>query len=277
MSASSTTAWRDLRVRLLSACVLIAVASVSIGMGGLLYKCLILGVMGGMAAEAAILFGLSVKSWRGALYVFWALGAGLAAATGRWDAFPAFCLTSLVFGAPLCAIMCVIVLSGNALLWLRVESAWPVLFVVCVVVASDSCAYLTGRLIGGPKLAPRISPGKTWSGSCGGLVGAVLFGCGIALAAGQGGVGTAAVWAAVLGVVAQAGDLAESGMKRALGVKDSGTLLPGHGGLLDRFDGLVVAAPVAAVVSLCVVSSAPFWTAGMHDVLVALVSRLPGN
>lgn len=273
---SGSSAWRDLRTRLMSACVLVLVAGVCMAMGGLLYNGLILGVMGGMAAEAAMLFGLSARSWRGSVYVLWALGAGLAAVTGRWNAFPAFCMASIVFGAPLCAVMCVIVLAGTALVWLRLESVWPVLFVVAVVVASDSTAYLTGRLLGGPKLAPRISPGKTWSGSVGGLVGAVLCGCLVAALSGQGGVLIAAFWGAVLGVVAQAGDLAESAMKRALGVKDSGTLLPGHGGLLDRFDGLVVAAPVAAVVSLCVPASVPFWTAGAHAVFAFLAGRLPG-
>lgn len=276
MTQPDASAWRDLRTRLMSACVLVLVAGLCIGMGGLLYDILILGVMGGMAAEAAILFGLSPKSWRGSIYVLWAIGAGLAAVTGRWEAFPIFCLSSFVFGAQLCAVMCVIVLAGTALVWLRLESVWPVLFVVAVVVASDSTAYLTGRLFGGPKLAPRISPGKTWSGSLGGLVGAVLCGCLIAALSGQGGVATAAFWGAVLGVVAQAGDLAESAMKRALGVKDSGTLLPGHGGLLDRFDGLVVAAPAAALVSLCVAAPAPFWAAGAHAVFAFLAGKLPG-
>lgn len=276
MTQPDTSAWRDLRIRLMSACILVLVAGLCIGMGGLLYNVLILGVMGGMAAEAAMLFGLPAKSWRGSVYVLWAIGAGLAAVTGRWDAFPVFCLTSFVFGAQLCAVMCVIVLAGTSLVWLRLESLWPVLFVVAVVVASDSTAYLTGRLIGGPKLAPRISPGKTWSGSLGGLVGAVLCGCLVAALSGQGGVVTAAFWGAALGVVAQAGDLAESAMKRALGVKDSGTLLPGHGGLLDRFDGLVVAAPAAALVSLCVAPSVPFWMAGAHAVFAFLAGKMPG-
>lgn len=276
MTEASSSAWRDLKARLLSALVLVAVAGTAIGLGGWLYKVLVLAAMVGMAAEAAVLFGLSTRSWRGSLYMLWALGAWLAAVTGRWEAIPAFCISALVFGAPLCLIMCIVVLAGNALLWLRLEGILPVLFVICVVVASDSCAYLTGRMIGGPKLAPRISPGKTWSGSLGGLVGAVLCGVVIAACSGQGGVVTAAVWGAVLGVVAQAGDLAESGMKRRLGVKDSGKLLPGHGGLLDRFDGLVFAAPVAAVVSLCMPLGSPFWGAGLHAVFAALAGHLPG-
>lgn len=275
MSTAKPTAWRDLKPRLLSALVLVAVAGLAIGLGGWVYKLLILAAMAGMAVEAATLFGLRVKSWRGCLYVLWAVGAWLAAATGRWDAFPAFCVTALVFGAPLCLIMCIIVLAGNALLWLRVGGVMPVLFVICVVVASDSCAYLTGRILGGPKLAPRISPGKTWSGSFGGLVGAILFGVVLAVLSGQGGIVQAGLWAAALGVVAQAGDLAESGMKRSLGVKDSGTMLPGHGGLLDRFDGLVFAAPLAALVSLCVAPSVPFWAAGLQDIFAALAGHLP--
>jgi phosphatidate cytidylyltransferase len=111
--------------------------------------------------------------------------------------------------------------------------------------ATDIGAYFAGRAIGGPKLAPRISPGKTWSGLGGGVVAALLFGfilhvwtgLPVRLAAASG----------VLAAVAQAGDLFESWLKRRAGVKDSGTLLPGHGGLLDRLDGAVAAAPLAAL------------------------------
>lgn len=275
-NAQDTSAWRDLRPRLMSAAVLVAVAGTCIGLGGLAYDALILGMMGGMAVEAAALFGLSVKSWRGVLYLLWAVCAGLSAATGHWAYFSVFCISSLVFGAPLCAIMCVIILAGTALLWLRQGSFWPVLFVITVVVASDSSAYVAGRIFGGPKLAPRISPGKTRSGAVGGLVGAVATGGIVATLSGLGGVGSALVWGGILGISAQAGDLAESAMKRALGVKDSGKLLPGHGGLLDRFDGLVVAAPVAALVSVCAGASMPFWAAGTRTILRALAGHLPG-
>lgn len=274
-AAKQPSAWRDLRPRVLSAIVMVVVAGACIGGGGIAYTLMVLLAMGGMATEASQLFRQPVRSWRGGLYVLWAVCAGLSAAYGHWSYFILFCISACVFGAPLCAVMCVIIMAGTALLWLRQASFWPVLFVVAVVVASDTSAYMAGRLIGGPKLAPRISPGKTRSGAAGGFVGAVLMGGGIALLSGLGGAGTALVWGGVLGVSAQIGDLAESAMKRVLGVKDSGTLLPGHGGLLDRFDGLVIAAPVAAAVSL-VVPAAPFWTAGLHDLVRVIVAGVPG-
>jgi phosphatidate cytidylyltransferase len=139
---------------------------------------------------------------------------------------------------------------------------------VLVVWSSDSFAYLAGRALGGPKLAPRISPGKTWSGSAGGLVGAMLVGGALALllpsppGAGDGLPALRGVGAGLLlGLVSQAGDLAESAFKRRSGVKDSGRLIPGHGGLLDRFDGLLAAAPVAALLSLAAPHGAGFWYA----------------
>jgi len=121
-----------------------------------------------------------------------------------------------------------------------------VLWLVLVVVATDVFAYLVGRRIGGAKLAPRISPAKTWSGLAGGMAGAAALG---ALAAGladwpalQGG-----LFGALLAVVAQLGDLFESFVKRRAGVKDSGHLIPGHGGVLDRLDGYLFAGPALAV------------------------------
>lgn len=124
------------------------------------------------------------------------------------------------------------------------------LWFLAVVVANDCAAYGFGRVLGGPKLAPRISPKKTWSGAIGGLGGAGLIG----ILAGWG-LGASApvllgVVALLLGALAQAGDLAESWVKRQVGVKDAGHLIPGHGGLLDRLDGLAAAAVGLAAIQL---------------------------
>jgi phosphatidate cytidylyltransferase len=147
-----------------------------------------------------------------------------------------------------------------ALVWLRNEvagGALHVLWLFVVVWATDICAYFVGRTVGGPKLAPAISPGKTWSGLLGGMAGAGLLGGLIALAFGAG-FAFAATLGVALALVAQAGDLFESALKRRAGVKDSGHLIPGHGGLLDRIDGLVFAAPAfAAVVWLMAAGARP--------------------
>jgi phosphatidate cytidylyltransferase len=117
------------------------------------------------------------------------------------------------------------------------------LWTLAIVWATDIGAYFAGRAIGGPKLAPRISPAKTWAGLGGGVVAAGIVGLLIAVCAG---LPSALHWlAAPLAVAAQAGDLFESWLKRRAGVKDSGRLLPGHGGALDRLDGVV---PVATLI-----------------------------
>lgn len=120
-------------------------------------------------------------------------------------------------------------------------------WVLAVVWATDIGAYAVGRLAGGPKLAPAISPNKTWSGAVGGLVAAVI--CAGLLLVGFGyGVSPAAVGVSILmSIISQCGDLFESALKRRFNVKDSGGLIPGHGGFMDRFDGLWAAAPIAAV------------------------------
>ena len=119
---------------------------------------------------------------------------------------------------------------------------------LAIVWATDIFAYFAGRTIGGAKLAPAISPNKTWSGLVGGMAGAALTAW--LLARGFGGsiaVQRYALFAGpLLAVAAQGGDLFESGMKRRAGIKDSGTLLPGHGGVLDRLDGLVPVAVLSA-------------------------------
>ncbi|WP_443025481.1 phosphatidate cytidylyltransferase [Sphingomonas sp. PB4P5] len=116
---------------------------------------------------------------------------------------------------------------------------------LALVWACDIGAYFAGRTIGGPKLAPAISPNKTWAGLGGGVIAAGLFG---ALLHVQFGLPWRMTLATpLLAVVAQAGDLYESWLKRRAGVKDSGNILPGHGGVLDRLDGLVPVAPLAAL------------------------------
>ena len=119
-----------------------------------------------------------------------------------------------------------------------------IFFLFAVVWSADSLAYFTGRALGGPKFAPRISPKKTWSGFFGAVAGGALAGTIFGLIAGWP-TGTLFLAGALLGGFEQFGDLYESAMKRRFGVKDSGALIPGHGGILDRVDGLVAAATLA--------------------------------
>lgn len=129
--------------------------------------------------------------------------------------------------------------------------AFSIYWVLAVVWATDIGAYAFGRMIGGPKLAPAISPGKTRSGAVGGLICAVGFSA-LLLVAFRVPITFAHVTVALLmSIISQAGDLFESALKRRYGVKDSGALIPGHGGFMDRFDGLWAAAPIAAV--FCVI------------------------
>ena len=128
-----------------------------------------------------------------------------------------------------------------------------VFWVMGVTWATDIFAYFAGRSIGGPKLAPRVSPNKTWAGLIGGMIGAGLVGWGVALLFD---LGMPFVWTgAPMAIVAQGGDLYESWVKRRAGVKDSGSILPGHGGVLDRLDGLL---PVSLATFLLL--AAGLWT-----------------
>lgn len=132
------------------------------------------------------------------------------------------------------------------------------IFLLLVVWATDIGAYAAGRAIGGPRLAPRISPNKTWAGLAGGMVAAALLGAGSAPWWGADMIG-AALLGALLAVVEQGGDLFESAVKRRYSVKDSGRLIPGHGGLLDRVDGLIAAAPVFVLVQLVSGTHLTWW------------------
>ncbi len=136
------------------------------------------------------------------------------------------------------------------LLWLRgqPEAGFGiVLWLFLIVWATDIGGYAAGRTIGGPKLAPVISPKKTWAGLAGAVAAAALIGGIAAAVLGAASPLWAAALAAALAVVAQMGDLAESAVKRRFHAKDSGALIPGHGGILDRIDGLLAAAPMLAL------------------------------
>lgn len=152
-------------------------------------------------------------------------------------------------------------LPAWAIIALRGDSAAglvAVLFLYAVVWATDIGAYFAGRRFGGPRLAPSVSPGKTWSGAAGGLLAGALAGAILVwTATGTVSAGTIA-GAMLLSVVAQLGDLYESSVKREAGVKDSSQLIPGHGGVMDRVDGLAF----AAVALYLLATLAPAWPAG---------------
>lgn len=142
-----------------------------------------------------------------------------------------------------------------ALLWLRHQpesGRQTVLWIVACVWATDIGAYFLGVLAGGAKLAPSISPSKTWSGLVGGMAFAAVVSAACGWIFGAGHTVWLAIFGAMLAVVAQAGDLLESAAKRRAGVKDSGRIIPGHGGLLDRIDGLIAVLVVVAAIRLVV-------------------------
>jgi phosphatidate cytidylyltransferase len=215
--------WADLRLRVASALVLAPLALACVWFGGIAWDALVAAAGIGVCWEWAEM------------------------CKGR----PAALLAGFAYAA----------LAAAALAWLRIDPVGgrpALIFLLAVVWCSDIGAYLTGRLIGGRKLAPSISPGKTWSGAGGGLLAAVAVGEVIA-ALWNGRPGPAMLAAAVLGVASQLGDLLESAVKRRFGVKDSGRLIPGHGGLLDRLDGLMAAAVVAGGWAWLTGQGGPAW------------------
>ncbi len=156
-----------------------------------------------------------------------------------------------------------IALWAIALVWLRADplvGRGNVIGLALVIWGSDVGAYVAGRLIGGPRLAPRISPGKTWAGAAGGvLASALVAACAAKLLVLEVNIPAALCLGAALSAIGQAGDLAESAVKRRCGVKDSGRLIPGHGGLLDRLDAALAVVPVAAVLSLALGRGVVLW------------------
>ena len=243
----------ELTLRILTGVAMIAVAMLALVLGGIVFW--LLAVIAGlfMMAEWADLHGIDAKQKRLAqysLFVPLALMAPLAAG----PRFPAFGLLIgaaffivIVTGKRILALGTIYVgLPILALLLIRHQKEGVVftLWALALVWATDIGAYAAGRVIGGPKLWPAVSPKKTWAGLVGGIVLASLFAAFMHKAYGLPLRLTLAT--PVLAVVAQAGDFYESWLKRRAGVKDSGNILPGHGGIMDRLDGLVPVAPIAA-------------------------------
>ncbi len=150
-------------------------------------------------------------------------------------------------GAAYIVIPCLLIIAmrGNAV-GFSTDGFQRLLFIVVCVVAADVGAYFGGSLIGGPKLAPLISPNKTWSGFVSGQIFAVILGALVGWSVGIGWM-NGAILALPVAILSVLGDLFESAIKRKLGVKDTGTLMPGHGGLLDRLDSLMAAVLGAAI------------------------------
>lgn len=257
----------ELTLRVLSAAVMIAAALVAAYAGGLIFAAFwtLAGVA--VAVEWAWLTAAdpSARRWSGqiaaATLVF--AGAALALSFYLFDA-PIVVAAILVVGALGCAIAgrpvsatAVAVPYGAAVfvgvMLLRRDPAdglLATLWLFAVVWSTDVAAFFAGRAIGGPKLAPRLSPKKTWSGAIGGAVAAVAAGVAVAGLGGVQKLWPVAAVSLLAAVAAEVGDLFESGVKRVYGAKDSSRLIPGHGGLMDRLDGFLAAATFAAVIGV---------------------------
>ncbi len=269
MAGSGAAASGGLMTRVVTGVVLVAVALFAVWQGGMVFAALAAAAGLLMFAEWAVmhrlgrgirLAGLAVI---GAVVLMMALGLvsageavmtlvagagvlGLFAARSQGLAPSRGTMATTALGLLYCG------LPVLALVWLRSLALGleVVIFLMLCVWSADVCAYFAGRAIGGPKLAPAISPNKTWAGAIGGIIGAMAVAGGAAMAwlsAMQG--NQAGLFVALAGAFAALsvlGDLFESWLKRRAGVKDSGHLLPGHGGVLDRLDGLVPVAMAGA-------------------------------
>jgi phosphatidate cytidylyltransferase len=242
--------WSDLKPRVLSALAMLVIGMTDLWVGGLAFH-LMLGLLIG-----AMLWELSRMTGRGQWAVMLGVVGGLALVAGLtlfmrghglWSLVPI--ILPVALGAVLggsharrtqFGYSCLIMTAGISLGLMREQALAEVLWLVAVVVASDTLGYFAGRTLGGPKFWPRISPKKTWSGTIAGWIGAALVGLAFWW---QGLGGVHLIWISpLLALAGQIGDIAESAIKRRAGVKDSSRLIPGHGGVMDRFDALIAAA-----------------------------------
>ncbi len=247
----------NLRMRMIASVVMIAVASMALLFGDIAFWLLAVVISLFMMAEWSDLQKATAREKRLAQYSLSVPLAVMAPATLVLEVHDFFALGLLVGAAFFVAIVTRrrslgqgVIYCGLpvlALIFLRRQDEgllWA-FWALSLVWATDIGAFFAGRSIGGPKLAPKLSPNKTWAGLIGGIVAASLLA--IVLHVQYGLPWRMTLATPFLAFLAQGGDLYESWLKRRAGVKDSGNILPGHGGLLDRLDGVVPVAPVAAL------------------------------
>ncbi len=275
--------WRDLRKRVLSAALLGPAALLCVWLGAEAWTALMASAAALLAWEWVRLCGFSTRRLPGAAVPVAVLAAGALAVGSQWlPSVALLCAGALVAAAVadpprfrgglpgtwLAFGVLYIGFAAVALIHLRGDATAGrvnVLFLFCTVWASDIGAYAAGRWFGGPKLAPSVSPNKTWAGAAGGLLSAVAVGGAaayvMASAAGTPAptAGRVLLVAGAIGLLAQAGDFFESWIKRRFQVKDTSSLIPGHGGLLDRLDGVLAAAPAAAALGVLLGPGEALW------------------
>ncbi|SEN66383.1 phosphatidate cytidylyltransferase [Loktanella fryxellensis] len=237
--------WDDLTIRVASSAAMVVVGAVAVMLGGIWFQMMVVFVTAVLIWELWMMIApdLPTQGMLQAALTASVLSGMLAYATGpgllmflivpiigswrvKHERLSFFCFA---LGVQVAAWGLVTFRAENGFIW--------ILWVICVVVATDVFGYLIGRAVGGPKFWPKVSPKKTWSGTAGGWAAAALMGSVFVFQ-------TNAGWAIVplsiaLSFASQMGDVAESALKRRMRVKDSSTLIPGHGGLFDRFDGLL--------------------------------------
>lgn len=256
----------DLLPRLLSALVLVPLTALAVALGGVFFAVLVALVLIGAYWEWERMLVVSSARWPAfflmGLIAIAALAYPILGVAGAATGFAVTILAGAVIPAHnrMWRVGGLFYFSLVALAFLSIRGTsiagvWAGLFLVAITWTTDSGAYFVGRLVGGIKLSPDVSPSKTWSGAIGGLVIGTLGGLIVWLVARLVmGTGSPFIIGALIAVVTsiagQAGDLAESGIKRRFLIKDSGDIIPGHGGLMDRIDSLAMAALVLGLIGL---------------------------
>jgi phosphatidate cytidylyltransferase len=255
---------RDFKLRVASGLVLAAVALAANYAGPLHFSALVIVIASLMCWEWGCVVRSTAFDAKLTVHSLAVIAAALLAASGVYsEALVALLVGALAVAAirhgsaPRLSMLGVfyVGLPAVALIWLRNDEpygALAILFIFTIVWTTDTFAYVCGSLIGGPKLWPQISPNKTWAGALGGVAFAAVAGLVFALLISRPFPLELAAAGLMLSICAQVGDLAESALKRAFGVKHASRLIPGHGGFLDRMDGIVAAASVAAVAAMLV-------------------------